>query len=204
MTDLVAAASIERDTFRLEVNLAVGPGETLGITGDIGSGKSSVLALLAGKLAPASGAVTGGDPDSTTVLTQLFQSDLTENRTGVENVVDAIAAIANPISPPTQDPEQAARSILADLDVADHVVDRLPWTFSGAEAQRVALACALAPRPSVLLLDEPTGALDKRGRASVADYLERWLHRNVGRAVVASTNRELLDRLCDRVEELPS
>lgn len=207
MDDLVAAATIERDTFHLQIDLAVQPGESVGLTGDIGSGKSSVLWLLAGRLTPTSGVVSGVDHGGATLLTQLFQDDLVENRTGVENVADAIKAIGSSIGDPNADdpassPEATARSILSQLGVADHVVDRLPWTFSGAEAQRVALACALAPRPSLVLLDEPTGALDKRGRAAVADYLRQWLADYSGRAVVASTNQDLLERLCDRVVEL--
>ncbi len=202
MHDLVAAATIERDTFRLEVHLRVRPGESVGITGDIGSGKSSVLWLLAGRLTPASGELTGTDPGQVSLLTQLFQDDLIENRTGVENVADAIESVGPGLSDSTEHSEATARTILSELGVADHVVDRLPWTFSGAEAQRVALACALAPRPPLVLLDEPTGALDKRGRAAVAGYLESWLSDFTGRAVVASTNRDLLDRLCDRVVEL--
>lgn len=204
MDDLVAAATIGRDTFRLQIDFTVQPGESVGLTGDIGSGKSSALWLLAGRLTPTSGVVTGTEIGGASLLTQLFQDDLVENRTGVENVADAIEAMGPSLADPVRDSEAAARNILSELGVADHVVDRLPWTFSGAEAQRVALACALAPHASLVLLDEPTGALDKRGRAAVADYLRQWLTDYSGRAVVASTNRELLDRLCDRVVDLSS
>ncbi|MFT7602425.1 MAG: ATPase subunit of ABC transporter with duplicated ATPase domains [Acidimicrobiales bacterium] len=214
---VAVATIIDRDSFRLKLNLEVKAGETVGLTGDIGSGKSTALWLMAGRLAATNGVVAL--PKASTLLSQSFQADLVEERTGVENVIDAIKGVraidgmqSNTHRPSTNrssthtdtaaDPETAARLILQQIGVADHVVDRLPWTFSGAEAQRVALAMALAPRPDLVLLDEPTGALDKQGRASVADYLESWLDRFEGAAVVASTNPDLLARITDRVVTL--
>lgn len=184
-------ATARRDTFNLNLNLNLRPGETVGLTGDIGTGKSTALLLLAGRLEPTAGEI-GGIDGSVTMLSQMFQTDLAEERTGVENVMAASH----------QEGELEARRLLSELGLEDHVVDRLPWTFSGAESQRVALARALAPRPKLVLLDEPTGALDKRLRARVTDFLETWLAGFEGVAVVASTNQDLLDRLCDRVVDL--
>lgn len=184
----------------------------LGISGDIGSGKSTALWLVAGKLRAAAGSVRFGDetwdaPDGgafranrpITLTTQLFQADLAEERTGVENVVDAMAT--HQLEHPEPEPE--ARRILALLGVQDHVVDRLPWTFSGAEAQRVSLAKALAPRPAVILLDEPLGALDKRTGAAVREFLDDWFADFSGIVLYATTRAADLDRFATHSLALP-
>ena len=166
-----------------------------------------MLNLLAGRLRAADGIVVGptgvwDDPRNgvftsdrpVAMVRQSFRDQLAEDRTGVENAIDAAKAFA----PEHPDPEATARSILAGLGVEDHVVDRLPWTFSGAEAQRVALATALtaaslAPGPSVVLIDEPTGALDRSTKAKVVAFLHSWLDDYDGAAVIASSDAGLLE-----------
>ncbi len=208
---LIVSAELRRDDFVLPVELAVGGGEVLGLSGDIGSGKSSVLALIAGRLRASAGTVSYGDQrwDDTeastfvterpvALLSQSYQNDLPEDLTGTDVVSRAVAAV-NPTNP---DPETTARAVLAALGVGDHVVDRLPWTFSGAEAQRIALARAAAPKPPVLLLDEPFGAMDKRTGAEVRRWLAEWLVDYPGVVVIASTRVDHLDELTHRIVSL--
>jgi ABC-type sulfate/molybdate transport systems ATPase subunit len=199
-------ADIRRDGFALRVDLEIPSGGIIGLTGGIGSGKSTVLDLIAGRVRAHAGSVCWEDrvwDDPTTgvfvadrpvaIQRQLFQADLAEDRTGVENVMDAIAVHAD-----VSDADGWAgttRRVLADLGLQDHVVDRLPWTFSGAESQRVALARVLASGAPVVLLDEPFGALDKRTRQRVTEYVADWLSRHPGVAVIASSDVELLERI---------
>lgn len=210
--NLHSDAAIVRDGFHLRIKLDATPGSITGLAGGIGSGKSSVLSLIAGILRAADGRLALGDDvwdEPATerfvasrpigLLSQRFQSDLAEDRTGVENVVDAF-----PTPHADGDPEATARHLLSEFGVEDHVVDRLPWTFSGAEAQRVALVRALAPAPSVVLLDEPLSALDKRTRATVLQRLHVWLDGYEGIAIIASTDDGVLDRLASEVIHLPA
>ena len=210
---LLVAASIVRDAFHLTVDLRVQPGQVLGISGDIGVGKSSVLELIEGRLRAVGGQVRYGDdvwdqPEAEIFvaerpvlrLAQSYHNDLPEEQTAVELVTAQILA-SNPGSDPSLG-EQQARQTLAELGLGEHLVDRLPWTFSGAEAQRVALARVLAPRPSVILLDEPFGALDKRTGSSVRHWLAEWFADYAGVAVVASTRTDHLAELGDRTLSL--
>ncbi|MGI9596951.1 MAG: ATP-binding cassette domain-containing protein [Acidimicrobiales bacterium] len=214
---LTVSASLRRDDFELALDLRLEPGETLGLTGDIGTGKTSALWLIAGRLRASQGRVALGDavwdePSTATfvadrpvsLLSQAYQNDLPERSTGTEAVIANIESSLNPDpdSGADRDPEAIARTVLAELGVGDHVVDRLPWTFSGAEAQRVALARAVAPRPAVVLLDEPFGALDKRTGTEVRQWLAQWLAGYSGIAVVASTRADDLEQLTDRVISL--
>ncbi len=209
MTALEVAATVRRDDFSLRLELDANPGEVVGLTGGIGSGKSSALTLIAGRLRAEAGRVALGptvwdEPAASVFLadrpvaamSQTYLNDLPEDLTGTEVVtanIERLGAVAGPAA------EGLARSVLAGLGVQDHVVDRLPWTFSGAEAQRVALASALAPNAPVLLLDEPFGALDKRTGESVRVWLREWLDDFPGIALVAMTRVDHLEVLADRI-----
>lgn len=208
---LLVACSVELGEFTLDVNFTADPGEVMGLTGGIGSGKSTVLRLLAGSLGASAGRLTFGylvwdDPATNThvahrpvtMMGQRPLNELPEELTGVEAVAESITAI----DPDHKTPVNSARSMLAEIGVADHVADRLPFTYSGAEAQRVALARAIAPSPPVILLDEPFGAMDKRSGTAVRQWLQRWLANFDGIAVIASTNLNHLSELDARLVDL--
>ena len=215
MDRLVVEATVRRDAFELSLDLEAVPGEVVGITGDIGSGKSSALALLTGGLRAADGTVSLGNtvwdqPATSTfvaerpvsAMSQQYLGDLPEDLTGTEIVAANIERLNGDQPPGAAATSDQARSVMAGLGVQDHVVDRLPWTFSGAEAQRIALARAIAPHPKVLLLDEPFGALDKRTSEAVRGWLADWLHDFTGIALVALTRVDHLEVLADRVISL--
>ncbi len=145
------------------VSLEVGAHESVALLGPSGVGKSTLLRVVAGLVAPDAGHVLWDGDDITAVPPHLrriglvFQDAvLFPHRDVAGNVAYGLEAAGVPASQRTA--EVARLLALVDLDgYQDRHVD----TLSGGQAQRVALARALAPRPRLLLLDEPFGALDR-------------------------------------------
>ncbi len=142
--------------FRLAVDFEVAPGITV-LFGPSGAGKSTTLSAIAGLREVEAGRITLGDtvwlgetslPVHLRKVAYLFQSRaLFPHLTALQNV----AFGAN---------EEVAKKLLERMQVG-HLAHRKPGTYSGGEAQRVALARAFAPKPRLVLLDEPFTALDR-------------------------------------------
>jgi putative ABC transport system ATP-binding protein len=160
-----------------EISFAVAAGETVAIVGASGSGKSTLLGLMAGLDQPSEGSVilAGGnlamlDEDARAVLRgrvlgfvfQTFQ--LLPSLTAIENVMLPLelAAAANA--------RREAERWLQRVGLA-HRLQHYPKHLSGGEQQRVALARAFAPRPRLVLADEPTGNLDAVTGHQVIDLM---------------------------------
>ena len=173
------AVSYAQSALLVDVNLVVGPTEVVALLGPSGSGKSSLLRVVAGLLAPDAGSVSWDGLDLAATPTHrrgfglVFQDALLFPHLDVAgNVAYGLAASGVPRS------ERAARvaELLELVELPDHG-SRSVATLSGGEAQRVALARALAPRPRLLLLDEPFGALDRDLRDRLAADVRSLLHR---------------------------
>ncbi len=150
------------------VDLAVGAGERVGIVGRSGVGKSTLLQILAGLVAPSSGTVqVDGAPVRGPVpgCTVMFQRPaLLPWATVLDNVL-------LPARLGRGESVAEARRLLDELGLTERA-EAKPHQLSGGQQQRVALARALASRPRILLLDEPFSALDPEMRASLrADVL---------------------------------
>lgn len=186
------------------VDLDVTEGETLGLTGPSGSGKSSLLMVLGG-LERASGGelrVLGRD------LGPMGEDDLARFRRDHMGVVfqsfhliptmTALENVATPLelAGVTGAFERAADELQA-VGLA-HRLDHYPSQLSGGEQQRVALARAAAPRPRLLLADEPTGNLDGVTGAEIMDLLFGLRDRHGATLVLVTHSPELAAR-CDRV-----
>src|SRR6516164_6196927 len=164
-------------TFRAvdDVSFEVPTGQLVALLGPSGSGKSTILRIIAGLETPESGAVELTGEDATAVPIQrrgvgfVFQHyALFRHMTVRENIAFGLKVRKRPRA------EIRARvDELLDLVQLRGYATRYPSQLSGGQRQRVALARALAPRPKVLLLDEPFGALD----AKVRDELRTWLRR---------------------------
>jgi ABC-type sugar transport system ATPase subunit len=167
------------------VSLALVEGGITVVIGPSGSGKSTLLGLLAGLLAPASGAVLFDGRDVAGIPTErrdvgvVFQSyALFPHLTVAENVAFGLAS-ARARRAGGGAAEETARRVrsAAALLAIEPLLGRRPGELSGGEQQRVALARAIAPRPALLLLDEPLSALDARLRRNVRAELAALLRR---------------------------
>ena len=173
-----------------DVSLTVGAGEIVALVGRSGSGKSTVLRVLAGLSDDHSGErVVAGPPALAFQEPRLFPW-----RTVRTNVGYGLTRFRLPRSEVTARAEQA----LADVGLADRA-DSWPLTLSGGQAQRVSLARPLVAEPELLLLDEPFSALDALTRLSMHGLLlELWRRHGFGVLLVTHDVNEAV-ALADRV-----
>lgn len=168
------------------VTLSVRAGETLGIVGESGSGKSTLGRMLVGLLEPGSGQVRHDGRAAAGVVPgvqMVFQdpaSSLNPRRSVGESIADPLRAAG-------ERDEAAIRARVGELLVrvgleAGHH-DRYPHEFSGGQRQRVGIARALAPRPRLIVCDEPVSALDVTTQAQITALLAE-LQRELGIALV--------------------
>jgi spermidine/putrescine ABC transporter ATP-binding subunit len=157
-----------------DVSLTIDSGQFVTLLGPSGCGKSSTLRIVAGLLQPNSGRVEFDRRDVTNVaaakrnIGMVFQSlALFPHMTVAENV--AFGLKMKKVST-----EDSTKQVLRTLEIVrlDHLAHRYPAQMSGGQQQRVALARALAIKPSILILDEPFGALDRKLR----DTMQMELH----------------------------
>jgi putative ABC transport system ATP-binding protein len=192
-----------------DVSLHIGPGERIGLTGPSGSGKSSLLMVLAGLERPDSGRVSVlgedfGKLDEDALarfrgknIGVVFQSfHLIPTMTALENVAVPLELAGVP------DAFARAEAELAEVGLATRT-RHYPAELSGGEQQRVALARALAPGAKILVADEPTGNLDETTGASIADLIFAKTKER-GAALVLVTHDAGLAARCDRVVRMRS
>jgi ABC-type lipoprotein export system ATPase subunit len=159
--------------------LALRAGEWTSLMGPSGSGKSTLLQITAGLLEPSGGAVMIDGQDITR-LSPPERARRLRSRVGIVlqrdnlhpllNVEDNVALPLRIDGGPAREVRRRVDELLASVGVGDRRRHRA-GEVSGGEAQRVAIAIALAPRPQVLLADEPTGELDESTAAGVLDLL---------------------------------
>ena len=187
------------------VDLDIASGELVALLGPSGSGKTTLLRVIAGLLHPDSGQVLFGENDATRLSLRernvgfVFQHyALFKHMTVAENIAFGLRS-----RPRRRRPDKAtiARRVqeLLTLIQLPELGARYPEQLSGGQKQRVALARALAIDPSVLLLDEPFGALDAKVRVELRRWLRR-LHEQTGQTTLFVTHdQEEALELADRV-----
>jgi ABC-type lipoprotein export system ATPase subunit len=183
------------------LDLVVEPGELIAVVGASGSGKSTLQNILGGVDTPTAGRVEVAGMD----LSFLTEHQRTQYRRKVvgfvwqqtaRNLLPYLTAAENVALPMTLDgvggTERAARvRELLQLVGLSHRADHRPDALSGGEQQRVAVAIALANRPSVLLADEPTGELDTQSSSDLFATL-RQVNRETGVTIVVLTHDPLV------------
>ncbi|WP_224816050.1 ABC transporter ATP-binding protein [Hasllibacter sp. MH4015] len=185
------------------ITLDVQRGETLALTGPSGSGKSSLLMLMGGLERATGGRVTALDHDLSAMTEDqlarfrrdhmgvVFQSfHLIPTMTALENVATPLELAG------TSDAFDRAAAELDSVGLG-HRMGHYPSQMSGGEQQRVALARAAAPRPDILLADEPTGNLDGTTGAQIMDLLMD-LRESHGATLILVTHSPSLAARCDR------
>ncbi|MCL6285700.1 ABC transporter ATP-binding protein [Ruegeria sp. 2012CJ41-6] len=216
MTDPVlhleeACLSLDGNAGRVEIlrniTLRVPRGETLSLVGPSGSGKSSLLMLLGGLERATSGKVTALGQDLS-ALDEDALARFRRDRMGVVfqsfHLIPTMTALENVATPlelaGARDALTRAQAELEAVGLA-HRLDHYPAQLSGGEQQRVALARASAPRPAILLADEPTGNLDEANGGAIMDLLFDLRDRHGATLVLVTHSHSLADR-CDRVVRL--
>ncbi len=189
------------------IDLSVAPGESVALLGASGSGKSSLMAVLAG-LERASGGSVRVDGLDFGVLDEDALARARRGRIGIVlqafHLLPTMTARENVAVPMelagADDAWDRAAEELAAVGLR-HRLDHYPSQLSGGEQQRVAIARALGPRPPLVFADEPTGNLDTATGAAIMDLL--FARRTaIGATLVVITHDRSLAGRCDRVVTL--
>ena len=186
------------------VSLSIEEGEFTAVMGPSGSGKSTLLNLIAGLDRPSSGSVTVAGTDLAT-LGEGGLARFRRDRIGFVfqffHLLPNLTALENALIPAQlksrASAEAQGRKLLSQLGIAE-VADRYPARLSGGQQQRVAIARALINQPTLLLADEPTGALDTRNGEQVMELLAN-LHRQGQTILLVTHDAKLATRHAARV-----
>ncbi len=185
------------------ISLDVQAGETIALTGPSGSGKSSLLMVMGG-LEQATGGTVMALGQNLTTMSEDGLSRFRRGRMGIVfqsfHLIPTMTALENVATPlelaGDKDAFTKAEETLNTVGLS-HRIGHYPAQMSGGEQQRVALARACAPRPAILLADEPTGNLDSTNGAAIMDLLFS-LRDQYGSTLVLVTHDPTLAQRCDR------
>jgi putative ABC transport system ATP-binding protein len=188
-----------------DVSFRLDPGELVALTGPSGCGKSTLLNLVGALDRPDAGTISvGGRP-----LAALDPSEYRASTVGFvfqfHNLITTLSALENVQIPmigraPRAERERRAHELLDEVGLS-HRAAGAAATLSGGERQRVAIARALANGPSLLLADEPTGALDSATGAQILGLL-RGLREQRGVTILLVTNDDDVAEAADRILRL--
>ncbi len=191
-------------------NLAVVPGECLGLVGASGSGKSTLMRMIWGNYLAASGSIMVGDVD----VAKAAPREIITLRRGTLGyvsqflrvvprvpTVDVVAEPLLTLGVPVEAARARAMALLAQLNIPERLWSLSPTTFSGGEQQRVNIARGFVHPYPALLLDEPTASLDLVNREVVLTLIEAAKAR--GAAIIGIFHDEQARaRLCDRLVDV--
>lgn len=197
----------ERGTLRAldEVTLDLFPGVYTAMTGPSGSGKSSLLAVAAGLIAPTSGQVVVNGQDLTALpkaqrtamrghaIGVIFQQpNLIPSLTAREQLELTVHLDRSAGRSAKRDARVRAAELLEKVDLGG-AMDKRPHQLSGGQRQRVNIARALMARPALLLVDEPTSALDRERSAAVVELLGELTRDEGGATLMVTHDVEFLE-----------
>ncbi len=191
-----------------DINLHIAHGEFVAIVGPSGSGKSTLLGIIAGLDTPTGGTIRIDGID----ITRMSESQLATVRNRkigmvfqAFNLIPTLTALEN-VEAPLEvgrhrgDLIARARQTLALVGL-EHRLRNLPAQLSGGEQQRVAIARALVTDPAIVIMDEPTGNLDRANGANVLALI-RDLRDRVGATFVIATHDPVVAQAADRTIQI--
>ncbi|MEL4357854.1 MULTISPECIES: ABC transporter ATP-binding protein [unclassified Luteococcus] len=200
-----------------DVSLVVDPGDRLGIVGESGSGKSTLIRMMAALDRPTSGQIRFRGTD----IARLPERQLGDLRASVQMVFQDPRSSLNPrmtvgqiITEGLRSPllrqrddipvnhDARLREVMEQVGLPASKADAYPHEFSGGQRQRIAIARALAPKPDVLIADEPVSALDVSVRAHVLNLLRELVAEYALTMVFVSHDLTVVRHVCDRVAVL--
>lgn len=189
------------------VDLQLYPGEFLGVIGQTGSGKSTLMQHLNGLLKPTSGRILfeGQDIWQSPALTRRirFQVGLVfqfpEYQLFEETVYKDISFGPRNMGLDTQEIDRRVRRSLEFVGLSSELLTRSPFELSGGQKRRVAIAGVIAMEPKVLVLDEPTAGLDPASVESVLGNILDYHRENHATVVIVSHSMEEIARTADRL-----
>lgn len=198
----VYGASGEHPVYAVDsLNFSIGQGEFVVILGPSGAGKSTLLNLLGGMDMSSSGEIIvdgnnlAGYNDKRLAeyrayhIGFVFQFyNLIPTLTALENVALTKSILKNTLNP---------RDVLGSVGLGDHL-NQFPSQLSGGEQQRVSIARAICKNPTLLLCDEPTGALDSETGIVILSLLQQMSHRDK-KTVIIVTHNAVLAQAADKV-----
>lgn len=190
------------------INLEINEGEFIGLIGHTGCGKTTLIQHFNGLLKPTSGKVfvEGIDINKKGVKLKLIRQKIglvfqyPENQLFEETIYQEVAFGPKKLGLPEEKIEKRVREALKIVDLDYNLyAERSPFSLSGGEMRRVALASILSIRPKMLVLDEPTANLDPQGRDNILSEIKK-VHRDFGMTIVLiSHNMEKIAEIVKRL-----
>ena len=192
------------------VNLYLNPGESLGLVGESGCGKTSLGKLIVGIEKPDSGQVKVSGKE----IFKMRGGDLRRSRRAVQMMFQdpygsldprmrVRAILREPLQiqglGSTRDQDERVRSLLDEVGLPLNALERYPHEFSGGQRQRIALARALVLEPKIMVADEPVSALDVSIRSQVLNLMKRLQAEHNMASVVISHDLAVVKYLSDRI-----
>ena len=197
-----------------DITLRIAPGKTTALLGRSGSGKTTLLRTVSALVRPTTGRVLVGQQDVSTLdptepatialrrsIGYVIQETGLFPRMTIQRNIGLSLELAGK---PNPEIKERVSEMLTLVGLPEDVLPRHPWQLSGGQRQRVGLARALANEPSVLLMDEPFGALDPLTRAEMQTMLRDLLHRVNKTTLIVTHDLEEALYLADRVVFLDS
>lgn len=211
MTNLLELQGVSRTFGQVEalkeVNISISSHQSTGIVGESGAGKSTILNILLGLDQPSQGRVLWEDkplnPRDRTLMREYrhrVQAVFQDPRSSLDPRMRVGNIIAEPLRslkiPGDRNPR--VREVLESVGLEADAANRFPSQFSGGQRQRIAIARALAPKPQVLIADEPVSALDVSVKAQLMDLFHQ-LKETLGLTLImVSHDIAIVSQLCEQ------